>query len=120
MHSSNPYKPTLAVILSRFPFPLEKGDKLRAYYQLVDLAKVFDIHLICTSEKEIQKNDYEKVLKLCKTVHVFKLKKVNLFFNISAACKTVSFFAVAPEAKDENLALPAQSRFDQPDRPNSS
>ncbi len=82
MHSSNPYKPTLAVILSRFPFPLEKGDKLRAYYQLVDLAKVFDIHLICTSEKEIQKNDYEKVLKLCKTVHVFKLKKVNLFFNL--------------------------------------
>ena len=82
MHSSNPYKPTLAVILSRFPFPLEKGDKLRAYYQLVDLAKVFDIHLICTSEKEIQKNDYEKVLKLCKTIHVFKLKKVNLFFNL--------------------------------------
>ena len=82
MHSSNPYKPTLAVILSRFPFPLEKGDKLRAYYQLVDLAKVFDIHLICTTEKEIQKNDYEKVLKLCKTVHVFKLKKVNLFFNL--------------------------------------
>jgi glycosyltransferase involved in cell wall biosynthesis len=82
LHSSNPYKPTLAVILSRFPFPLEKGDKLRAYYQLVDLAKVFDIHLICTSEKEIQKNDYEKVLKLCKTIHVFKLKKVNLFFNL--------------------------------------
>lgn len=82
MHSSNPYKPTLAVILSRFPFPLEKGDKLRAYYQLLDLAKVFDIHLICTTEKEIQKNDYEKVLKLCKTVHIFKLKKVNQFFNL--------------------------------------
>ncbi len=82
MHSSNPYKPTIAVILSRFPYPLEKGDKLRAYFQLVDLAKVFDIHLICTTEKEIQKNDFEKILKLCKTVHVFKLKRINLFLNL--------------------------------------
>ena len=70
------------MILSRFPYPLEKGDKLRAYYQLVDLAKVFDIHLICTTEKEIQKNEYEKVLKLCKTVHVFKLKRIKLLLNL--------------------------------------
>ncbi len=82
MHSSNPYKPKIAVILSRFPFPLEKGDKLRAYYQLVDLAKTFEVHLICTSEKEIPAKDYAKISELCETLHVFKLKKINLFFNL--------------------------------------
>lgn len=70
------------MILSRFPYPLEKGDKLRAYYQLVDLAKVFEIHLICTTEKQIPAEDFEKVSGFCASVHVFKLKKINLFFNL--------------------------------------
>ena len=46
-------KPVLAVILSRFPFPLEKGDKLRAYYQIKDLSKDFDIELICISDIKV-------------------------------------------------------------------
>lgn len=82
MHSSNPYKPVIAVVLSRFPYPLEKGDKLRAYYQLLDLCKVFDVHLICTTEKEIRPEDLEKIAALCKAVHIFKLKKINLFLNL--------------------------------------
>jgi glycosyltransferase involved in cell wall biosynthesis len=82
LHSSNPYKPVIAVVLSRFPYPLEKGDKLRAYYQLLDLSKVFDVHLICTTEKEIRPEDLEKIAALCKAVHVFKLKKINLFLNL--------------------------------------
>jgi glycosyltransferase involved in cell wall biosynthesis len=82
LHSSNPYKPVIAVVLSRFPYPLEKGDKLRAYYQLLDLCKVFDVHLICTTEKEIRPEDLEKIAALCKAVHIFKLKKINLFLNL--------------------------------------
>ncbi|MFT6844716.1 MAG: glycosyltransferase involved in cell wall biosynthesis [Flavobacteriales bacterium] len=37
----------LLVILSRIPYPLEKGDKLRAYEQLKILNQEFDIHLCC-------------------------------------------------------------------------
>ena len=35
----------LLVLLSRFPFPLDKGDKLRAFHQLRYLAAPEDIAL---------------------------------------------------------------------------
>ncbi len=44
-------KPKLAILLGRFPYPLEKGDKLRAYHQIVDLSKDFDIYLIAIVTK---------------------------------------------------------------------
>ena len=36
----------ILVVLSRIPFPLEKGDKLRAYYQIKELSKWHDIYLV--------------------------------------------------------------------------
>ena len=44
--NSSQNKKKLVVITSRFPFPLEKGDKLRAYYQIKELAIYYDVHLI--------------------------------------------------------------------------
>jgi len=73
------------MILSRFPFPLEKGDKLRAYYQLTDLSKHFEIHLICTSEKQVSAAEMEIVGKLCKQIHVFRLKKALIGWSLLRA-----------------------------------
>lgn len=84
MNSSPKYK-KIVVCLSRFPYPLEKGDKLRAYYQLKDLSQHFEIYLFCTSDKKISPENYEKIAPLCKEIYVYPLKKVlilwNLFFN---------------------------------------
>jgi hypothetical protein len=38
-------KDKLVVLLSRFPYPLEKGDKLRAFHQIAELSKFFEIYL---------------------------------------------------------------------------
>ena len=35
----------IAVVLTRIPFPLMKGDKLRAYYQIKELAKQHEVYL---------------------------------------------------------------------------
>ena len=41
----------VAVVLTRVPFPLMKGDKLRAYYQIKELAKKHDVYLFCLNYK---------------------------------------------------------------------
>lgn len=70
MSSSQIHKPQLLVVLSRFPFPLEKGDKLRAYYQIKELSKEYRITVFATSEKQIAQEDFEKVQAICEHVEV--------------------------------------------------
>ncbi len=78
-------KPKLIVMLSRFPFPLEKGDKLRAYFQIIELSKKYDITLLALSEKAVSVNDRNELNKFCSTVHVFTLPKwKSLFYSLFA------------------------------------
>lgn len=49
---NNP-KPKLVVLLSRIPFPLEKGDKLRAFHQIKYLSKDYDIFLCAISDNKV-------------------------------------------------------------------
>jgi sugar transferase (PEP-CTERM/EpsH1 system associated) len=71
----------LAVLLSRFPYPLEKGDKLRAFHQIKELSKHHDIYLICLTDQKIQENWRTEVQKYCKELHVFKLNFFTIYFN---------------------------------------
>jgi len=75
-------KKDIVVCLSRFPFPLEKGDKLRAYYHLKSLSEVYNITLICVSDKEVSPAEFERVKEFCKAIHVFKLTKIGLLFQL--------------------------------------
>jgi hypothetical protein len=53
----------IVFITSRFPFPLEKGDQLRVYQQLVHLSNYHEIHLISISEKKVKKEDFNSLNK---------------------------------------------------------
>jgi sugar transferase (PEP-CTERM/EpsH1 system associated) len=64
-------KKKLAILLSRFPYPLDKGDKLRAYHQLVYLSSRFDIYLYCLADEEINENDRAIIQQLCAEIHVY-------------------------------------------------
>ncbi|MDR0790774.1 MAG: glycosyltransferase [Bacteroidales bacterium] len=58
-------------LLSRYPYPLTKGDKLRAFMQMKHLAKENDVFLFCLNQKSFHKTqttfcfDYLKGLKIC-------------------------------------------------------
>lgn len=80
--SSTSNKPRLAVVLSRFPFPLEKGDKLRAYHQIKELHKEFEIHLIATSDIPVDPNAIKQLEEFCQTMHVLRLTKWSIFWNV--------------------------------------
>lgn len=73
------------MILSRFPYPLEKGDKLRAYYQLRDLSRYFDIHLLCTTDRKVSEQEKQEVMKYCRSVHIYDLRKGWMLLSLLAA-----------------------------------
>jgi len=75
----------ILVILSRLPFPLEKGDKLRAYHQLRELHKNNEVILCCLTTMNHRSEDIAEVNKICSELHVFKLRKWKIYFNLALA-----------------------------------
>jgi glycosyltransferase involved in cell wall biosynthesis len=69
------------MIVSRFPYPLEKGDKLRAYYQIRELSRYFSIQLIALSEIPVSKEQIQKLEFFCEEVHVLKNSRLSTILN---------------------------------------
>jgi glycosyltransferase involved in cell wall biosynthesis len=91
MISFDPSKPKLAIIVSRFPYPLEKGDKLRAYYQIKELSKNFNITLFALSDKEVSKESRLQLERYCVQIHLFQLSKWMIAFQL-----LINFFVRRP------------------------
>ena len=72
----------LLVILPRVPFPVEKGDKLRAYHQLRCLSASHEIHLITLNDAQLDPDAEFELKKYCKSVHILKLQPMGLLFNL--------------------------------------
>jgi sugar transferase (PEP-CTERM/EpsH1 system associated) len=75
----------LLVILSRLPYPLEKGDKLRAYHQLRELNKKNEVILCCLTTEESEERHLAEVRKVCNELHVFKLSNWRIYLNLLLA-----------------------------------
>lgn len=88
-------KPLLFVVLSRFPYPLEKGDKLRAFNQLKDLSSDFSIVLCCMTEATVSAEHYQHVKQYCSEIHLFRLGKAGLLFQAALAFLSRKPFQVA-------------------------
>ena len=69
-------KKRLAVIASRFPYPLNKGDKLRLFHQMKYLSQYFDLYLYAINEERIDQTEQTVVRELC---HEIKLFNLNIF-----------------------------------------
>lgn len=67
----------LLVLLSRFPHPLDKGDKLRAYHQLRYLAgRGHDICLLALSDEPVSAEALGALRPLCRGgLHVHRLRR---------------------------------------------
>lgn len=77
-------KQKLLFITSRVPWPLEKGDKLRAYYQLRELSKRFDITLACINESKLHPQAEQNLKKYCSEVHFYYMSRGEMFMNMLA------------------------------------
>lgn len=72
----------LLVILPRFPYPIEKGDKLRAYHQLRILSLHHQIHLVAISHQEVDDKDKAKVAPYCETIDIVRTGWLTIGFNL--------------------------------------
>ena len=75
----------LVVILSRVPWPLDKGDKLRAYHQVRELSKSHTINLISLNDQKLHPDAETEMLKYCQAIHIIRLPKLAIFWNIIKA-----------------------------------
>jgi sugar transferase (PEP-CTERM/EpsH1 system associated) len=75
----------ILAMLSRVPFPLDKGDKLRAYHQLRELSRHHEIHLCCVDDDRSSPESINHLREFCQSVHVFPLTRAGILFNIAMA-----------------------------------
>lgn len=75
----------LFVLLSRVPYPLEKGDKLRAFHQLKQLSQKHEIYLFALNDTPLHADALPVLKSFCKEVIVFNLPKIQIIWNIFLA-----------------------------------
>lgn len=83
MSSSNESKEQLLVILSRFPFPLDKGDKLRAFNQIKELSKSYRISLVALSAHPVTNESLSQLQPYCEQIEVVRLTAWSKLFNLT-------------------------------------
>ncbi|MFI5203780.1 MAG: glycosyltransferase [Flavobacteriales bacterium] len=72
----------IVVVVSRIPYPLEKGDKLRAYYQIKQLAANHQVFLFCLTDAGINTDAINHLRAFCSEVHVYKLRKWKIIIRL--------------------------------------
>lgn len=72
----------LFIIVSRVPFPLDKGDKLRVYHQIRELSKRHQIHLCCLDDNNTELKYITHLKEFCDEVSVLRLNKVKIYWNL--------------------------------------
>ena len=75
----------IVVVLPRFPYPLEKGDKLRAYHQLRTLSQKNELYLVTLAEELPTEEELAQVRPFCKEIRVVKLSFFSKSWNIVRA-----------------------------------
>jgi len=75
------------VLLSRIPWPLEKGDKLRAFNQLKELSTQHEIVLCAlNSDRKTDKQAAFRALQpYCKSINFVDLPAIGIFINLMTA-----------------------------------
>lgn len=63
------------IIAPRFPYPTEKGDKLRLYHQIRFLAQEHQVFLVALSDIPVQDEYLQHMQQFVEEIHVFRLYK---------------------------------------------
>lgn len=72
----------ILAILPRFPFPVDKGDKLRAYHHLKYLAEHHEISVFALTDEKVSENSLNELKSFCKHVTVYPLKKAGIYSRV--------------------------------------
>ena len=88
-------KPKLLVLLSRIPYPLDKGDKLRAFHQIKDLNASYQVILCCLSTHKIDPEAERKLKAICFELKIIQLGYAGILWRLFLALFNDKPFQVA-------------------------
>lgn len=69
-------------LTSRFPFPLEKGDKLRAYHQIKELSKFHEVHLVSVVDELVPTEYLDILSEITKSINILSITPFERWFSI--------------------------------------
>jgi sugar transferase (PEP-CTERM/EpsH1 system associated) len=72
----------LFIILPRVPYPTEKGDKLRAFYQIKQLAKNHEIILCALNDGDLHEDAIPVLKKFVKAIHIIPISKFSIAISL--------------------------------------
>lgn len=72
----------ILVVLPRFPYPLEKGDKLRAYHLVKELSRHNEVILFCVSHTKVLPEYIEQLRPYCVNIHVVRSPRLVNYKNV--------------------------------------
>ena len=105
----------ILVLLPRFPYPLDKGDKLRAYHQIVELSKQHEIYLFALSHHRVKHDDYDHLNTYCTAVNYIQLYWWESAWGILSAFlagdETNALYACAKDEDDYDTLLELMGSF---------
>ena len=70
------------VLLPRVPYPLEKGDKLRAFNQVKYLSAHNEIHLCALNDSIVHPGAVNFLKPFCKSIHILSLPEMDRLFSL--------------------------------------
>lgn len=87
----------ILMLLSRVPYPLEKGDKLRAFHHLKEINERHKVILVCLNDGKLHPEATKTLSQYCTQLHIIKLSYPLIFVNLikgifSATPFQVSYF----------------------------
>ncbi len=72
----------IVFVTPRFPYPVEKGDKLRAFHQIKTLSVNHEVHLVAIAHQPVAPEHLEAMKPFCSTIKVFQIRKWLLPFQL--------------------------------------
>jgi sugar transferase (PEP-CTERM/EpsH1 system associated) len=70
------------VLLSRVPYPIEKGDKLRAFHQIRCLAQNNEVILCALSDSPVHPDAVKALSRFCSEIHIIPIRKAGMIWNV--------------------------------------
>ncbi len=98
-------KPKVVILGARFPYPVEKGDTLRLYHHITEMAPHFRLFLICLSEHRPKEDHIEVIRDLTESVSTYVLpvrqRKLNVARHLMSDVPMQVRYFFDPQVCDE-------------------
>jgi sugar transferase (PEP-CTERM/EpsH1 system associated) len=104
-------------VTTRFPFPITKGDTLRAYHQIRELSRGNSVHLVSATEAPVSSDALDEMRKYCSAIDIVKIGRARSFATVAALgiasqLPLQVLYFLAPELRAQVERAVKRQRFD--------